>query len=72
MSEPYLPYPDPEPDAYWDPSPPRCGECGEILSGPHPAMRKDGRIEGWCQKHGTVPATYRISDSEMPTEKERP
>lgn len=73
MSEAYLPVPDPEPLGSWDPQPARCPECGEIIDA-HPASRKDGHWEGWCQFHGTVVAVYRnsISDSEMASEEETP
>lgn len=70
MSEPWIPLPDPESNPYFDPTPARCPECGSIIDA-HPASRKDGRWEGWCPRHGTVVAAYRISQiSEIPTKEE--
>ncbi len=63
-----IPVPAPEPSPGWDPNPARC-ECGEIIDA-HPASRKDGRWEGWCQFHGTVVAVYSFQKSEIDEEEE--
>jgi hypothetical protein len=37
----------------------RCPRCAVVLQNLHPASRADGRWEGWCEEHGTLPADYR-------------
>jgi hypothetical protein len=62
MSEPFLPVPPPERnDEYWDPEPPRCPECGDILG----TLEDDeGVAVGRCQFHGMVEPVYSDSQSE--------
>lgn len=54
--EPHYPMPDPpDADAWRDPDPPRCSECGSIvrlIPGP------DGSWVGRCPEHGEVEPYY--------------
>jgi hypothetical protein len=51
MSEPYVPEPAPESDAYHDPLPARCPHCGRLL------LRAS--LDAWrCTEHGIVRPRY--------------
>lgn len=53
MSEPYVPTPAPEPNGHHDPLPPRCPECGAVVS-------RVSLEEYRCTEHGIVRPLYGV------------